>query len=358
MARVDLGGWTVWEMHMRLRLTSLSIHAAVIALVLTVSMLASTPASAEEFYEKKRITLTIGSPPGGGYDTLGRVMCRWWGKHIPGNPNFIVQNMPGASSLAMTNHVYTVAPRDGTVIGLANNAMPTAPLLYPETARFDPAKLSWIGGPSRDAIVVMVWHTAPAQTLQDLLTKEIIVGGSARGSAPTDYALVANEVLGTKFKLVTGYRGNEEVDLAMERGEVNGNAGLGWVSAKNGNAEWLASGKAKVIAQYGYRAHPDIPNVPVFPLPNKAEDRQILESLYARDESGRPVFGPPEMPRAQLTTLRSSFVAMLKDEGFLAETHKLNLVVDPVTGEQLDELAKRLAKTSPEVADRARKMLN
>lgn len=343
---------------MRLRWTSIWIHASAIAFILTSSILASLPAGAEEFYEKKRITLMVGSPPGGGYDTLGRVVTRWWGKHIPGNPNFIVQNMPGASSLAMTNHVYTVAARDGTVIGLANNAMPTAAILYPDTARFDPAKLSWIGGPSRDAMVVMVWHTAPAQTLQDLLTKEIIVGGSARGSAPADYALVANEVLGTKYKLITGYRGNEEIDLAMERGEISGNAGLGWVSAKNGNAAWLASGKAKVIAQYGYRAHPDIPNVPVFPLPDKAEDRQILEILYARDESGRPFFGPPEIPSAQIATLRRSFVAMLKDDGFLAETNKLNLVIDPVTGEQLDELASRLAKTSPEVAERARKMLN
>ena len=206
-------------------------------------------AAAADFYQGKTITIITSTGEGGGYDAIARAIGRQFTKHIPGNPGFIVQNMPGASSLAMTNHVYTVAARDGTVIGLANNAMPTAPVLYPDTARFDPVKLSWIGGPSRDAIVVMVWHTAPAQTLQELLTKEIIVGGSARGSAPTDYALVANEVLGTKFKLITGYRGNEEVDLAMERGEVNGNAGLGWVSAKNGNAEWLKSGKAKIIAQ-------------------------------------------------------------------------------------------------------------
>ena len=339
--------------------TSIMALACGAAFAFAVALpVSSSSASAEEFYEKKRITLMVGSAPGGGYDTLARAVVRWWGKHIPGNPNFIVQNMPGASSLNMTNHVYTVATRDGTVVALANNAMPTAPILYPETARFDPSKLSWIAGPSRDAMVVMVWHTAPVQSMQELFTKELIVGGAARGSAPADYPVVANEVLGTKFKLVTGYKGNEEIDLAMERGEVAGNAGLGWVSAKNGNAEWLRTGKAKVIAQYGFRAHPDIPNVPVFALPDKVEDRQILEILYARDETGRPFFGPPEMPRAQLMTLRKSFVAMLGDEGFRGEAAKLNLVIDPVTGEQLENLAARLAKTSPEVAARARKMLN
>ena len=343
---------------MKIRLTSAWVSTSLSALALAVLALATTQAGAEEFYEKKRITLFVGSAPGGGYDTLARSVIRWWGKHIPGNPNFIVQNMPGASSLTMTNHIYAVAPRDGTAVGLANNAMPTGPILYPDAARFDPAKLSWIGGPSRDAIIVMVWHTAPVQTMQELFTKELIVGGAARGSAPADYPVVANEVLGTKFKLVTGYRGNEELDLAMERGEISGNAGLGWVSAKNGNAEWLKSGKAKIIAQYGFRAHPDIPDVPVFPLPEKAADRQILEILYARDETGRPFFGPPELPKAQLTTLRRSFEAMLKDAGFIAETTKLNLVIDPVTGEQLEELARRLAATPPEVAERARKMLN
>jgi tripartite-type tricarboxylate transporter receptor subunit TctC len=339
---------------MNIRLTP----ALGLLLAVTVISVIAAPVNADEFYANKRITLMIGSAPGGGYDTLGRAVTRWWGKHIPGNPHFVVQNMPGASSLNMTNHVYSVAARDGTVIGLANNAMPTAPILYPKAARFDPAKLSWIGGPSRDAMVVMVWHTAPAQTIEDLFKKEILVGGAARGSAPVDYPLVADEVLGTKFKLITGYRGNEDVDLAMERGEIHGNAGLGWVSAKNGNAEWLASGKAKIIAQYGFRAHPDLPNVPVFPAPAKAADRQVLEILYARDESGRPFFGPPEIPKAQLTTLRHSFEAMLKDEGFLADAQKINLVIDPVTGEQLEELAQRLAQTPPEVAERARKILN
>ena len=329
---------------------------AALAVSATVSAHAQSPNN--NFYSGKRITLMVGSAPGGGYDVLGRVIARWWGKHIPGEPHFIVQNVPGASSLNMTSAIYTTAVRDGTVIGLANNAMPTAAILYPNAARFDPAKLSWIGGPSRDAMVVMVWNTAPVQTLDELFKKELIVGGSARGSAPVDYPLVANEVLGTKFKLITGYKGNEEVDLAMQRGEIQGNGGLGWVSAKNGNAEWLATGKAKIIAQYGFKPHSDILNVPLFPLPKTEADRQILEILYARDESGRPFFGPPDVPMAQLTTLRRSFEATLKDKGFLAEAAKLKLFIDPVTGEQLEGLVNRLARTSPEVAERARRILN
>jgi tripartite-type tricarboxylate transporter receptor subunit TctC len=315
--------------------------------------------SAADFYKgQKLMTLMIGSAPGGGYDTLGRAIARWWGKHIPGNPTFVVQNMPGASSLNMTSHIYNVAVRDGSVVGLANNATPSAPILYPKAARFDTSRLSWIGGPSRDAMVVIVWHTAPVQKLEDLFKKELIVGGDARGSAPVDYPLVANEVLGTKFKLISGYKGTDDIDLAMERGEVQGNGGLGWVSAKTRNADWLASGKAKIIAQYGFKAHPDLPNVPVFKLPDREADRQILGVLYARDESGRPFFGPPDIPADRLGLLRRTFAETLKDSGFLAEAKKLDLVIDPVSGEYLETLAKRLMATPPDVAERARKIIN
>ncbi len=244
----------------------------------------------EEFYKGKQMTLLVGSTPGGGYDTLARAVARHWPRSLPGAPHMIVQNMPGASSLTMASHVFHVAARDGSVIGLGNNAMPTGPILYPTAARFDAAKLSWIGGPSRDAQVVAVWHNAPAQTIDELFTKELIVGGDAVGSAPVDYPVAANILLKTKFKVISGYKGTDAIDLAMERGEVFGNAGLGWVSAKVRNADKIASGQIKIIAQYGFRPHPDLPNVPLFKMPNNELDRQVLEILYARDETGRPFF--------------------------------------------------------------------
>lgn len=328
------------------------------ALTLAAPLSSQAQDAVADFYKNKQMTMLIGSAPGGGYDTLGRAVARHYGSQIPGNPSFIVQNMPGAGSIAMARHIYTIAPKDGSVIGVGNNAMPTAPLLYPDQAKFDPMKLSWIGGPSRDAMVVMVWHTAPVQSIDELFTKELIVGGNSRGSAPVDYALIANEVLGTKFKLISGYGGTGNLDLAMERGEIFGNAGLGWVSAKARNTALIAEGKAKIIAQYGFKQHPDLPNVPLFKVPDNAADRQLLNILYARDESGRPFFGPPDMPRERLTALRAAFQAMLKDPGFIEEAKKLDLVIEPVSGEELDALAKKLSETSPQAAERARKILN
>jgi tripartite-type tricarboxylate transporter receptor subunit TctC len=328
------------------------------ALTLAAPLSSQAQDAVADFYKNKQMTLMIGSGPGGGYDTLGRAVARHYGRLIPGNPSFIVQNMPGAGSITMTRHVYTIAPKDGSVIGVGNNAMPTAPLLYPDQAKFDATKISWIGGPSRDAMVVMVWHTAPVQSIEELFTKELIVGGSGRGSAPVDYALMANEVLGTKFKLISGYNGTGALDLAMERGEVQGNAGLGWVSAKVRNTELIAAGKAKIIAQYGFKQHPDLPNVPLFKVPDNAADQQLLSILYARDESGRPFFGPPGIPADRLKALRTAFQAMLKDKGFLDDAKKLDLVIEPVSGEELDALAKKLSETSPAAAERARKILN
>ncbi len=333
---------------------------------LVTSMLLATgllsPVIAQEagdgFYKGRQLTLLVGSGPGGGYDTLARTVARNWPKHIPGSPHMIVQNMPGASSLTMASHVFHVAARDGSVVGLGNNAMPTGPILYPTAARFDAAKLSWIGGPSRDAQVVAVWHNAPVQTMDELFHKELIVGGDAVGSAPVDYPVAANAILKTKFKVVSGYKGTDAIDLAMERGEVFGNGGLGWVSAKVRNAEKISSGRLKIIAQYGFKPHPDLPNVPVFRLPDNELDRQVLEILYARDETGRPFFAPPGIPAERLKILRASFEAMIKDSEFLAEAKKINLSINPVTATELEELAGRLSRISSEASARARKILN
>jgi hypothetical protein len=304
------------------------------------------------------MTLLVGSGPGGGYDTLARAAARHWPRNIPGAPNMIVQNMPGASSLTMTSHLFHVAARDGSVVGLGNNAMPTGPILYPNAARFDAAKLSWIGGPSRDAQVVAVWHTSPVQTMDELFTKELIVGGDAVGSAPVDYPIAANAILKTKFKVVSGYKGTDDIDMAMERGEVFGNGGLGWVSAKVRNAGKIASGQMRIIAQYGFRPHPDLPNVPLFKMPENPLDRQVLEILYARDETGRPFFGPPGVPADRLKVLRASFVAMIADPQFVAEAKKLNLSINPVSAPELEQLTQNLSHISPEAAELARRILN
>jgi hypothetical protein len=173
-----------------------------------------------------------------------------------------------------------------------------------------------------------------------------------------DYPVAANAILKTRFKVVSGYKGTDDIDMAMERGEVFGNGGLGWVSAKVRNAGKIASGQMRIIAQYGFRPHPDLPNVPLFKMPENPLDRQVLEILYARDETGRPFFGPPGVPADRLKVLRASFVAMIADPQFVAEAKKLNLSINPVTADELEQLTQNLSRISPEAAERARRILN
>jgi tripartite-type tricarboxylate transporter receptor subunit TctC len=323
--------------------------------------LASTAAQAAEdvetFYKGKQLKVLIGSGPGGGYDLIGRLMADHMGRHIPGNPTLVPQNVPGAGSLTLANQLFNTAPKDGTVFGVVTNGMPTAQIFTPETARFDISKFHWLGSPGAEVQVVMVWHTAPVQSIQELFTKELIVGGVAPGTATVDVPLLMNGFMGTKFKLISGYEGNTQVDLAMERGEVLGQAANGWVSAKTRNQEWLSTGKAKVIAQYGTKKHPDLPNVPLFDLPQNPDSRQAIEVLFARQDYGRPFLTPPGIPADRLQALQKAFMETMKDPAFLAAAEKAKLEIDPMSGEELDKLTKLVVRTSPEVGARIRAVL-
>lgn len=309
------------------------------------------------FYIGKQVQLIVGVAAGGAYDVVGRAVGRHIGRHIPGAPSVVVQNMPGAGSLAMGNHVYNVAARDGTVFGLANNGVATAPALTPGSARFDPAKFSWIGSSNREHLVVAVTVRSAAKTMQDMFTTEVIVGAVNTGSANLDYPLVTNAVLGTKFKVISGYEGISGIDLAMERGEVQGNAGLGWVYAKAQHAAALNEGRLIVLAQHGFRKHADLPDAPLLPAGKTEADRQALVLIYARQDYGRPFFGPPDIPEIRLAALRKAFDATLRDREFLAEAEKLKIDIDPVSGEELAALTKEITAIPPEVAARVRAIL-
>jgi tripartite-type tricarboxylate transporter receptor subunit TctC len=286
------------------------------------------------------------------------VLSRHWGEYIPGKPSFVVQNQPGAGSLQMTNQLYNAGPKDGTAIGSAINGMPTAPLLNPNAARFDAAKINWIGSTNREIQVVMAWHTAPVQTLKDLLTKELVVGASSAGTATHDFPLVANAILGAKYKLVRGYEGTPQINRAMESGEVQGNGGIGWVSVKSQSAAWLKEGKITIVGQYGLERHPELKDVPTFmELAKTEEDRQALRLVFARQEYGRPFFVPPETPAERVTALRRSFDATLKDNEFLKEAAALNLDIEPMTGEQVAELVAAVSATPSAVVERVRAAL-
>jgi tripartite-type tricarboxylate transporter receptor subunit TctC len=311
------------------------------------------------FYNNKQVRLVVGSAAGTGYDIIARTLARHWGEHIPGKPSIVVQNMPGAGSLQMTNLLYNSGPKDGSTVGLAINGMPTAPLLSPAAARFDPAKLNWIGSTNREIQAVMVWQTAPVQSLQDLMSKELVVGASSAGTATHDFPLVANAILGTKYRLVRGYEGTPQINRAMESGEVQGNGGIGWVSIKTQSGAWLKDGKIKVIGQYGLDRHPELKHIPTFMELAKTEaDRQALRLVFARQEYGRPFFAPPDVPAERVTALRRSFDATLADKNFIADAAALSLDIEPMTGEQVAELVAAVSATEPAVVERVRAALN
>ena len=319
---------------------------------------ASAQDSVEAFYKGKQLILRTGSSPGDGYDLYGRLVSRFIGKHIPGNPTIVTQYVPGGGSLALANQFGNIAPRDGSVFGLFSSGMATVPLLSPSAAQFDPRKFNYIGSPNREGHVFMAWHEGPAKTYDDLLAKEIIIGATAPGSAPYDFPAVTNKIVGTKMKIITGYGGSGETVLAMQRGEIQGYPGMAWVSAKKVFGELIQKKQILILAQYGMQKHPDLQDVPLFPLGKTEADRQIFEVLYARESFGRPFAFPPDVPKERVDALRKAMAAVTKDPEFLAEAKRQDADISLVTGEELQELTVRLFTTPPEILNRVQAMLS
>src|SRR5262249_31587848 len=232
---------------------------------------------------------------------------------------FLVQNVPGAGGLSMANQFYNTAPRDGTVLSTIPNGIPTAPLIIPTNARFDSSRFSWIGSPGPETQVALVWNTSPVKTIADLFSRETVMGAIARGTATVDMPLVMNAFMGTKFKVVSGYANTLYINLAMERGEVEGQAALGWNSLKSTNPDWIADKKIRVIAQYGSKRNPQLPDVPLFELPKDEIARQALTLMFSRQDYGRPFLAPPDVPADRLQALRAAFTATMADPAFLEE---------------------------------------
>jgi tripartite-type tricarboxylate transporter receptor subunit TctC len=328
-------------------------------LVLTALLAAAAPAFAQrdaaEFYKGKTIRIIVGVGVGSGYDLNARVLARYLPAHIPGNPTVIVQNQPGAGSLAMTNALYNSGPFDGTVIGASFNGMPTTPLLQPSGARFDPVKLIWLGSTNRETQITYVWHTAPVHKLDDLFTTELIVGAQAPGSTQYDFPILLNHLFGSKFKVVTGYESTPKIHLAMESGEVQGNGATNWSTVKALNSNWLEEKKIRLIVQWGLKKHPDLPDVPlILELAKTTADRQALELALARLEFGRPFFLPPNVPPERVEALRRAFDATLKDPAFLADADKSKIEIDPLTGAQVAALVEQVSRTPADTVARVR----
>jgi len=330
-------------------------------LALAVSLLASGSTFAEEdvaaFFHGKTLRLVVGVGVGSGYDINARLLARHLAAHIPGQPTIVVQNQPGAGSLTMTNALYNTGPFDGTVLGASFNGMPTTPLLQPTGVRFDPVKLNWLGSTNRETQAMYVWHTAPAQVLEDARSKEIVMGAQAPGSTQFDYPVLANKLFGFKFKVVTGYESTPKIHLAMESGEVDGTI-ANWSTLKAINTDWITEKKIRILAQWALQKSPELDDVPLFLDVAKTEgERAALRLMLARLEYGRPFFLPPNVPAARIEALRRAFDATMKDPAYLAEADKLKIDVEPLSGEQVAALIEQVSRTPADTVARVRAAL-
>ena len=314
-----------------------------------------------KFYHGKTITLDVGSSAGGGYDTYARLMARFFGRHMPGNPTIVPQNMPGAGSNLMSAYVANVAPKDGTVIGANFAGAILEPLIgaHPP-GTYDPSKLNYIGSANNDVFLCFARVDAPVQKFSDLFTKQLIVGASADGGSTRDFPVLLNNVLGTKFKIVNGYPGTREIGLAIDKGEVQGQCGTGWSSLITSHADWVRDHKINILAQEETNGYPELnkQGVPrTVDFAKTPEQRQILELVYSQEVFARPYMVAAEVPKERVEALRKAFMDTWKDPDLLAEAKKIDLDVAPISGADVQALINKAYATPPDVIAKAKDAL-
>jgi hypothetical protein len=327
------------------------LRRAVLPAIATV-MVAAVPADAQQdFYAGKQITFIVGAGVGGGYDLQARTAARHLGKHIPGNPTVVVQNMPAAGSMAATNFMAGAAPKDGTTIALIQRGMLLAKLTYPTGTRFDIEKLGWIGSLNSETAVTLSWNaTAPHRTAKDLFEKELIVGGIVSVDPETTPRLY-NSLIGTKFKIVSGYNSTAQIALAIERGEVQGLADWSWSSLKAVRPNWIRDKQITMLMQGALQNEPELAGLPnALDFVKSPSDRQVMELHFTQKTAARPVVMPPGVPADRLAMLRRAFAALGQDKEFLAEAAKSKVEFNFVPGETVDKVVALFVKTPPAVA--------
>jgi tripartite-type tricarboxylate transporter receptor subunit TctC len=297
----------------------------------------------------------IGFSAGSGYDVYARQLARFMGKYIPGNPTLIAQNMPGAGSQRAAQYIYSVAPKDGSVIGTVSRSMPVEPLLT--GAQFDGRQFAWIGNIANNSSLCATWHTTDIKSWQDLVTKPVILGGEGPGADLDNFALVLKNMFGAKVKLVSGYPGGSEVNLAMERREIDGRCGWSWDSIKSTRPQWLADKKINLLVSFSLDRAAGMPtDIPlIMDKTTSEEQRQILRVHLAAQALGRPFMAPPGIPEDRKAALRAAFDATMKDPEFIAETAKVRLEVSPTPGAEIDRLLQAIYATPPEVIEKAKR---
>ena len=316
--------------------------------------------SVEKFYRGRTVTITIGSAVGGGYDAYGRLVARHLGKHIPGNPTVVPQNMPGAGSNRAAGYVAMQAPKDGTAIGQIQPGAVLWTLLFDQPVQHDPSKLVMIGSATRDIYLCIVRGDAPVKSFEETFDKEVIIGTAGEGSAIRDMPVLLTNVLGVKLRLVGGYAGSRDVLLAVERNEVQGICGMGWSSISMQHTDWLKSGFVRIIAQEDLKGHPEVHKMGVpltISFAKSEEDRQVMELIYSQSLFGRPFVLPPGVPAERVAALRKAFLSALADKDLIADAAKARLELAPMSGEDMQALVGRLYGLPASVSQRAKRAL-
>ena len=315
--------------------------------------------SPADFYRGKSLDLYIGYSAGGGYDVYARALGRHMGRFIAGNPTIVPKNMPGAGSLVLANWLYNVAPKDGTAFGMIGRGTGFDPLLGSTKAQFDATRFNWLGSMNDEVSVCVAWHTTGITTLEQVKQRELTVGGSGPAADTDQFPKVLNATIGTKFKIVTGYPGGNDVDLAMERGEVMGRCGWSWSSVIATHQSWIDDRKINVLVQLSLKKHPDLPDVPlVMDFAKTEQQAQIFKLVFARQPMGRPFLAPPGIPTDRVATLRKAFMEALQNREFLAEAEKMKLEINPVSGDEVQRIVQDVYRTPKPVAAAVAEMLN
>ena len=326
--------------------------------VLTAAVVAALPTTAvgqpaEDFFRTASLSMYVGSGSGGGYDAIARLVARHMTRFLPGNPNFVVKNMPTAAGVASANFIYNSAPRDGSAILAAQNASLMLPLYDSPVAHYDPRKLEWIGSTDKQQAVRTTWVNSPIKTLADATKRDVPVAATGVSAGPGVYPKILNALFGTRFKVISGYD-TGSMRLAVEKGEVDGICGLAWQTYKAISFDWIEGKKINVLVQLGLAKNAELPDVPLaIDLLKDPDDRKVLELIVLPQEFGRPFVAPPGVPADRMAVYRKAFRAVLKDEQFRAESAKQRLSIEPLDDRQIEALLDRAYAAPKSIHDRA-----
>jgi tripartite-type tricarboxylate transporter receptor subunit TctC len=340
------------------RVRGLIVIVIVLAQVLLGTSLTSAGAqSVEDFYRGRSVRLTVAAAVGGGADLYARVLAPHLGKHIPGHPTFIIQNAPGAAGLLVARQLQSSAPGDGSVVALLQRNNLLEPLLSDRDAGFDPRKVIWIGSLNKDTYLIFSWHTSSVRTIEDAMQKELILGNTGGGNENVTFPLLLNQTIGTKFRLVRGYKGSGDLSIAIERGEVQGRA-ITWTTLRADHPDWLNEKKVSVIVQLALKRSPDLPEVPsAMEYVKNEKDRRLYQLLFATLEAGRPFAVAQGTPPDRVAALRKAFAELSQDGEFLAELQQRGGSIEYITGEEVEQLIASIYATPRDVLARARTLV-